>query len=609
MPPFEPSARPRRFHGLTGKLLAMSLLALATVLVFIVYALMLSWRLEGGAAAINDVGSLRMRSYRLSYLQSDQAAAQQVENEIDTFDQILLRLRHGDPARPLFLPDNPAVRGQEGLIERQWSEQLRPLLQPGSDGPPLRQVQAFVVEIDRLVSMVERDNENTIRLLRLCLMSLIAVTVLGTATIAYLLLRQVIGPLKRLSQAISRLGDGQLEARVEFDNRDEFGVLADGVNQMAGRLQALYHDLEAEVRDKTRAVEEKSLHLQALYDMVSFLHQPRPLDETGQGFIRHLMERTGADAASLRLVDPARGTLESIAQIGLPAGQAASPGSSAAPDRDTSPLRLELDDEAELAHCQCAGFSSFALFRIHSSHDDVGVLVLYFHQPRTLSEPERTLIETLGHHVGMAIESQRLTASGASHLLHSEARDNIVQSLFLLDLQAQMLEDALDGRAEAGVHESLAAIRAGARQCGEDMRGLLTDAAAPDFAELAQTLLRRFELQTRVPARLETRGDGAPLAPQLQLQACAILQEALSNIRRHAAASQVEVEIDNAAGFRLSIRDNGRGFDPPPTEHDEGRAGLSRMRQQARRINGRIRVVSAPEHGAMVELILPREAG
>ncbi|WP_434627168.1 type IV pili methyl-accepting chemotaxis transducer N-terminal domain-containing protein [Chromobacterium sp. CV08] len=411
MPPFEPSSSPGRFHSLAGKLLAVSLLALATVLAFTVYALILSWRLEGGAAAINDVGSLRMRSYRLSYLQTDQAAAQQVENEIDIFDQILLRLRHGDPARPLFLPDNPTVRNQEGLIERQWSQQIRPLLQPGSDGPQLRQVQAFVVEIDRLVSLVERDNQNTTRLLRLCLTSLIAAAVAGTAAIVYLQQRQVIGPLKRLNQAVGRLGDGQLETRVKLDKLDEFGSLAAGVNLMAGRLQDLYHDLETQVRDKTRAMEEKNLHLQALYDMVPFLYQPRPPEETGQGFIRHLMEKTGADAASLRLLDAKRGTLEAIAQFGLPDP----PAEHAAGDENSS-QRLVQDDEVERAHCQRAGLASFARFPIDGGHGDIGVLALYFRQPRTLSEAEQTLIQTLSHHVGMAMESQRPTARRAGHL-------------------------------------------------------------------------------------------------------------------------------------------------------------------------------------------------
>ncbi|VEB43227.1 Nitrate/nitrite sensor protein narX [Chromobacterium violaceum] len=310
---------PPRFQTLASKLLVLSLLALCVALISIGYTLALSWRLEGGAAAINDVGSLRMRTFRAAYLMSTQAPERVLRDEVAGFDQTLARLKRGDPARPLFLPDNRDIRDQERRLEQRWRDDIRPLLL-AADGaqPSAQRLHGFVAEIDNLVSLLERDNENHTNLLRMFQMVLIAMALAGAVTMAYMLFLMVINPVRALSDAMRRLREGELDTRVKVDRQDEFGMLAAGFNQMAERAQDLYQNLESKVAQKTREVEEQNLRLKTLYDMTSFLHQQRALDETCQGFIRRLMQLTGADAANARLVDPERGKLDQIAQQGLP---------------------------------------------------------------------------------------------------------------------------------------------------------------------------------------------------------------------------------------------------------------------------------------------------
>ncbi|POZ64077.1 type IV pili methyl-accepting chemotaxis transducer N-terminal domain-containing protein [Chromobacterium alticapitis] len=618
----------KRLQSLASKLLVLSLIALLVVLTSIAYSLALSWRLEGGAAAINDVGSLRMRSYRMAYLLSQQPSPGVMIGEVSNFDQTLARLRRGDPARPLFLPDNRDIRDQESLIEQRWRATMRPTLLHAGSALTQEQVEAFVADIDTLVSLLERDNETNTNLLRMFQMLLIAMAITGAVCMAYMLFLMVIHPVNRLSQAIARLREGDLQARVEVDRSDEFGMLAAGFNQMAERLGDLYHNLESKVREQTREVEAQNLRLQTLYDMTSFLHQRRSQEEICLGFIGQLMRLTGADAANARLLDEARGKLDQIAQIGLPADMANSeeciPSDACRCGEAVSQPFAVLHQLGEakadsLGHCGKAGFSSIAVFHIRNHREDVGIFTLYFRQPRLLPEAEQVLIETLGQHLGVAIENLRLSArerqfavSEERNLMAQGLHDSIAQSLSFLNLQTQMLEDAMKRSEEEQARESLAFIRAGVQECYEDVRELLqnfrTRISKQEFPEAVQTLLQRFEQQTRVPARLEMRGDGKALDPQQQLQVFFILQEALSNIRKHAEASLVEVEIDNAASFQMRIRDNGRGFEAERLETMSARhVGMSIMQERAKRIHSQIHIRSTPQHGTTVELTLPKE--
>src|SRR5690242_8801323 len=104
-----------RPQKLSAKLVGIQVVALIVALASIGLTLLVSWRLEGSAAAINDAGSLRMRTYRLAYLTNelgqarpDGDTAQLIGIEIEAFDRVVQTLRTGDPARPLFVPRTAA---------------------------------------------------------------------------------------------------------------------------------------------------------------------------------------------------------------------------------------------------------------------------------------------------------------------------------------------------------------------------------------------------------------------------------------------------------------------------------------------------------------------
>jgi signal transduction histidine kinase len=106
-------------------------------------------------------------------------------------------------------------------------------------------------------------------------------------------------------------------------------------------------------------------------------------------------------------------------------------------------------------------------------------------------------------------------------------------------------------------------------------------------------------------ARLILSGRPVPLDPGVELAAYRIVQEALTNARRHAAGAGVDVELQYGRhALALRIRDNGPGpaLEPPATGH-----GLSGMRERAAAAGGRLLTGPAPGGGFLVEATLPAD--
>jgi len=117
--------------------------------------------------------------------------------------------------------------------------------------------------------------------------------------------------------------------------------------------------------------------------------------------------------------------------------------------------------------------------------------------------------------------------------------------------------------------------------------------------------LQKFEHQSGIQTHLTMSGHGLPLSPDLQIQVLHIVQEALSNVRKHAQASQVWLNVQQQPEWRFEVRDDGIGFEHNGTTIDQTHVGLRIMRERADRIDASLVVHSAPGAGCSVVLSLP----
>ncbi|TDR31536.1 histidine kinase [Hydromonas duriensis] len=623
-----------RSKSLSTRLLISVVVWLICAIVFTGYTLLLSWELENGGMAINNAGSLRKRTFQIALLYNQAPDSFELQNEQREFEAVLDGLSTFGQGKQL-LPNNHTVSQQVTYLKQQWQQVILPwYAQLRVEGQTVnlnnrQPLDAFANDLNTLVKMIENDNTVSIQLLRLFQKLLLAMTVVTAVTGIYLLFRLVIHPLDTLRGGIQRLSDGDLNSRVVIHTQDEFGVVSKGFNQMAGRLQDLYNNLERKVSQKTQALAQKNQETSDLYEMTAFLHQSQTADEMNRGFIERMLKLTGASAGSIRLLDATRRKLDYVAHEGLPPSMINSTtctsldacycGEVAKQSiLNTQPEAQHIDLIPLKFECSCLGFVDLLVFPIHFRTQKLGVLALYFNSASTVDNNQKRLIHALCDQVGVAIENQRLIArdrqfavSEERNLIAQGLHDSIAQSLSFLNLQVQMLEAAMQKEAWLEAKENLSFIKNGVQESYDDVRELLlnfrTRLSKQDFTEAVQTLLNRFEQQVSVQAHLTLIGDGSPLSPQQQLQVVFILQEALSNVRKHAQAQHVHVTIDNQDDFLMTIVDDGQGFDAEKiktkrTQH----VGTAIMQERAHLIHAQVTLESKIGQGTRVKLILPK---
>lgn len=606
-----PIAPGKLSHKIIGILLAMLIVAVAATGL----TLFLSRQLEGVAAAINDAGSQRMRSYRIAHLMSRSAAPAAVDAEIDVeiarFGKVLRDLSDGDPERPLASPRSDEVRARLQAVGDAWSTTMRPMALDfrnavAGERPEIAarfygRVEAFVGEIDALVLAMERSYTRDTNLLRSVQAGLVLLAVLGTVVLVSTLVRLVIRPVASLEAGMRRMSGNDLDVRLPVESDDEFGQLAQGFNRMADHLQGIYSTLEERVAQETQNLAERNRELGILYGVTAFLGEPASLETLCQGFLERICEALGAGAAAVRLRAAGSDALHALAERGT---------------WGDSGAVTAAEFIAGHAHDVSVGLFSFD---ITHERQRLGVFDLYFRQPPAWSERERQLLETLGRHLGVAIENlrlksreQELAVSEERNLLAQELHDSIAQGLAFLNIQVQLLADSLQrGQAEEAM-QTAGQLREGVQESYDDVRELLvhfrTRLNQADLESAIATALQKFEGQTGIQTEFEHSGDAMPLAPTDELQIMHIVQESLSNVRKHARASRVHVSLRRSpGGGELVVTDDGQGFDPDdPARNVSGRhVGLEIMRERAHRIGGECRILSQPGAGTRVVLVLP----
>ncbi|HEY6897375.1 MAG TPA: type IV pili methyl-accepting chemotaxis transducer N-terminal domain-containing protein [Rhodocyclaceae bacterium] len=633
---------------LSTKIIGMLLIFFVVALAAIGMTLRVSWQLEGAAAAINDAGSERMRSYRIAYLLTRRAEPgadvarlmHDVSAEVTEFDRVLTDLERGDPLRPLFIPREEAILEDIRAVRTDWSQKIKPMvlaLSQTADSPHRERLLAsfhqdvhlFVSLINGLVLKMERSYSNNTNVLRSLQVGLLLLALVGTMILIVFFLVQVIRPVRILHSGMGRMGGGDFGVRLPVQSHDEFGELAEGFNHMADHLENLYATLEERVETKTRSVAEKNRELGLLYEVAACLNEAVPIEDLCQEFLRRIKLAMGADGASVRLFVGSTQELYLLVQEGLPeefvrneavvrvgqclCGEAVSRLAPMVCSVETPPAGMTM------GNCARAGFRTATAFSISHNKRLLGQFNLYFNTARAVSKQETLLLETLGQHLGVAVENQRLVMreremaiSEERNLLAQELHDSIAQGLAFLNIQVQLLKDSLQRRDLAEAEATVSQIREGVQESYDDVRELLvhfrTRIMQDDLEGTLRSSLEKFEGQTGVGAELRIQGGGAPLPPETEVQLLHIVQECLSNIRKHAKASRVTVTVERGlSGLALTVNDNGVGFDPEndPAANSDNHVGLKIMKERCHRIGGTLTVHSRRGGGTEVLLTLP----
>jgi len=629
--------------SLSAKLGILGVLLFLVALTSVGITLWLGWQLQGGAGAVNEAGRLRMQTWRLAQaLSAPDHDGARVPDLLARFEASLDLLQKGDPSRPLFVPRE--ARSQQALrrVRDGW-QTLRTHWSAATPPAPAElawQAERFVGDIDTFVSSIEQQIETWATLLSTFQFLITGAVIASGVSLIYAAWTLVLNPLARLQEGVERIRAGDLAARVEVRFQDEFGALAGDFNLMAETLQGFYRDLEERVHEKTLSLQVERERLTQLYQAVSLAVSATSLGELADGYARQLRHVARADACELRWADEAGSNYLLLASDGLPAAMAERQHGVAAAGQclcgqsqgAAQPARVRViplvnaDADADAAaaqtthtHEQGGAFSSMVCVPIQQHERLAGCIHLFYRGQFTLGDDDRVLLEALANHLASAVDGLRAGAlereaavAEERGLLARELHDSIAQSLSFQKIQASLLREAIQRADAPAMERTLGELDTGIRESLADVRELLvhfrTRANAQDTVLALRAALAKFEHQTGLQTHLSVQGQGLPLPADTQVQVLHVVQEALSNVRKHAKASAVWVDVERGPRWRFAIRDDGTGL-PAARQADDGtHVGMHIMRERAARIGAAVDISSAPGRGTTVVLTVPQHA-
>ncbi|WP_292709997.1 sensor histidine kinase [Microbacterium sp. 67-17] len=206
-------------------------------------------------------------------------------------------------------------------------------------------------------------------------------------------------------------------------------------------------------------------------------------------------------------------------------------------------------------------------------------------------------VEALSRDRGAAEERERIAR---------DIHDTLAQTLAGLVLLSERAgRQARDGRTDAAA-ETIATIEQTAREALAESRALVARMAAVPaddaLAAAIERLAARFRAEVGLAIDVEVSA-GVDLDREQQVVLLRCLQEALANVRKHARATVVLVTVaHDGEGIRMTVRDDGVGFDPLAARTGFGLDGIS---DRATLAGGDVEVESAPGHGATLTILLP----
>jgi signal transduction histidine kinase len=236
--------------------------------------------------------------------------------------------------------------------------------------------------------------------------------------------------------------------------------------------------------------------------------------------------------------------------------------------------------------------------------------------------------ETLGRFAtwaGLAIQNARLhqqvhalAVAEERDRMAREMHDSLAQVLGYVNTKAQAAEQLLQAGRPEPAGQQIRQLAEAAREAYADVRenilALRTSLGADrNVVDALRAYVEHWRDQSGVPAEFEvTPAGGAtePLTPIAELQLLRIVQEALTNVRKHAQATRVRVELRYAAGrVEAMVEDDGTGFHESALSPGAyPRFGLATMRERAEAVGGTLRIDSAPGRGTRVVAELPTQA-
>jgi len=265
--------------------------------------------------------------------------------------------------------------------------------------------------------------------------------------------------------------------------------------------------------------------------------------------------------------------------------------------------------------------TSMLLVPLQRGERFLGLIEVMTRQPRRYAPRHAQLLSRLAQKVAVSIENAQLyrqlrylAALEERDRLAREMHDRLSQGLGYLKVRASITDDLLSGGQLEQARESLLELKSASQMLYTDVREEIFNLRTAiterlGFVATLQDYLADYKTHYGLGVELEMVEDCHPVvSPEAASQLLRIIQEALSNVRRHSGASSASIRcvVSRDDRILISIEDHGQGFLPNQVQSNGGQhIGLQIMRERAESIGGSLELDSRPRLGTRVNVQVP----
>jgi signal transduction histidine kinase len=384
----------------------------------------------------------------------------------------------------------------------------------------------------------------------------------------------------------------------------------------SGTLQNIGHQLACAIQlaQLLADLQRRKNEGHAFYDVLLQISNQNPPPDILSAVVAHAHDLVGSDEAVLGLDEDASRSVQFAGTLGTLEGTASFADGSACITSEVGPRHNAHGPEVACPVRSSPDWLASLTVPIRGPIGTLGELWIGRRSAAPFTERDKGFLVTLSGLAAIAITSAQMRESGRQRAVLAEREriaremhDSLAQVLGVTHLRLRALDAREEVRSSPAIAHELSQLADLSQEAYQDVREAilgLRDSSKTErgLEDNLRAYLAKYSQQCEITTSLDSDLDHElALSPRCEVQVIRVIQEALTNVRKHSGAKSVIVHISESdSSTKFVVEDDGHGFDPGGSLLDRDGFGLFTMRERMGLLNGSLTIDSAPGRGTRV---------
>lgn len=425
-------------------------------------------------------------------------------------------------------------------------------------------------------------------------------------------------PARQLNHWTQMIRAGDFETQFTHYPKGEYINIFKDLQFIGEMLQSLSRDAEAQVQKHTAHIAQKTRSLSILYDVASSINLSRSVESLLSQFLHTITELIDARVSVAYLVNEQE--VDLLTHINANEELISVNAKLCLADSNDGAFNIMLVKCKDAVRNKFFDGQDIYLLVVPLQYQEtlLGAYNFYLHK-NSLDDFDDyvDLFTSIGRHLGAAIEKAHLDEEATAlsimrertHIAN-ELHDSLAQTLTSIRFQVRVLDETLHQEDEAQTWAEMEKIEASINEAHTEIRELIAHFRTPTvlaslIASVEQAIDRFREVNDEIQVFFQNEWGEITLPAEIEFHILRIIQESLTNIRKHSDAENVRIMLSSNDDGQCAvlIEDDGVGFSEPKTSlHSGEHVGLSIMADRAKRFGGSLNIESEPGEGTRIVL-------